>query len=154
MNCREKKNFPSINLPDGALFGKAKVVCEKKTLFNWTRAENRFIIIKCGSTLNWHEILIAKLFIELIKSYNSMLVVFPVFHQSQGIIYGRYLTISLKLPILVHSHVARYLIIWKSEQCSSKDYLSPRTCTLCYKMVLGLNTWFRYKNCIFFILYM
>ena len=40
----------------------------KTTELNLTRNENRFIVIKCGSTLKWHETLIAKLLIELMKS--------------------------------------------------------------------------------------
>ena len=35
------------------------------------------------------------------------------------------------------------------EQCSCKDYLWP--CTLCYKMLLGLNTWFQYAKLMVFI---
>ena len=124
-------------------------ITPKKPLFIWTSNENWFIINKCGIALKWHEMLVAKLLIELLKSYYSLLVVFPAFDQSHSDNYGRQLPISLKLSIWTHAHVARSLINWESKQCSRNDYLWP--CTFCYKLLLALNTWLQYANRMFFV---
>ena len=56
----------------------------RKPSFNWTRNEIWLIIIKSRFTEKWHEILVAKLLVELMKSHNSFLMVFPVFQQSHS----------------------------------------------------------------------